>query len=81
MSCHACPSLFQADAEAAQKEATRLGAERNAEAEKAQKDGARLRRMEEQLQVGWACVSQRGNGRKLSCWSGTYTPLGITCLP
>ncbi|PRW61074.1 E3 ubiquitin- ligase BRE1-like 2 [Chlorella sorokiniana] len=40
----------RADAEAAQKEATRLGAERNAEAEKAQKDGARLRRMEEQLQ-------------------------------
>ncbi len=52
-------SPFQADAEAAQKEATRLGAERNAEAEKAQKDGARLRRMEEQLQVQWVCLMHR----------------------
>lgn len=52
------PALPQADAEAAQKEASRLGAERNSEAEKGERDGARLRRMEEQLQVQpglWAC--------------------------
>lgn len=45
------PPRLQAEAEAAKKDATRLAGEREGETERAQKEGARARRLEEQLQA------------------------------
>lgn len=44
------PPLLQADADAAQKQAARQAGERDGEAERAGKEAARARRLEEQLQ-------------------------------